>query len=76
MITTKLVDEAIRRAGTDTICPVPTAEEAYLRQCCDRVWMMIRDQFTELGELRAANLVQQWCEPDWVREATKKKDKP
>lgn len=63
-----LVDEAIRRAGTDTICPVPTAEEAYLRQCCDRVWITIRDRLVEAGQQKAADLVQEWCEPDWVKE--------
>lgn len=61
-----LVEEAIQRAKTDTICPVPSAEDAYLRQCCDRVWFMIRDRLVEHGEVRAADLVQKWCGPDWV----------
>ena len=69
MIESRLVEEAIRRAGTDTICPVPSAEEAYLRQCCSQVWWMIRDQQQEVGETKAAGLVQKWCEPDWVRES-------
>jgi len=27
---------------------------------------MIRDRLVEHGEVRAADLVQKWCGPDWV----------
>ena len=69
MITSGLVEEAIRRAGTDTITPVPSLQEAYLRQCCDRVWTTLRDQLAEVGETRAAALIQTWCEPEWMRKS-------
>jgi len=69
MIESGLVEEAIRRAGTDTICPVPSLQEAYRNQCCGRVWWMIRDQLQEAGEIRAADLVQKWCGPGGGRKS-------
>lgn len=69
MTTPNLVDEAIRRAGTDTIGTQP---DAYLRQCCDRVWIMIRERLEAGGHTLAAALVQQWCQPEWVKAAVDK----
>jgi hypothetical protein len=64
-----LVDLAIQKANGDTI---GVEEDAYLRQCCGNVWTMIRDRLEAGGHTLAAALVQDWCEPDWVREATGK----
>lgn len=66
MTTTNLVDEAILRASTDTIGVEP---DAYLRQCCGRTWMEIRDRLEAGGHRLAAALVQKWCQPDWVRDS-------
>jgi hypothetical protein len=60
-----LVDAAIMKANGDTI---GTEEDAYLQQCCGNVWTMIRERLEERGEKKAAELVQIWCEPDWVAE--------
>lgn len=60
-----LVDAAIQYAKGDT---VGVEEDAFLKQCCSRVWMMIRDRLEERGEKKASELVQIWCEPDWVAE--------
>ena len=64
-----LVDDAILKAQGDTI---GMEEDAYLRQCCGNVWTMIRDRLQAGGHTLAAALVQDWCEPDWVQEATGK----
>lgn len=61
-----LVDEAIDHARGDTI---GMEEEAFLRQCCGRVWMLIRDRLEAAGEGRASSLVQVWCQPEWVRKS-------
>lgn len=59
-----LVDDAIQYAEGDTIGMEP---DAFLRQCCGRVWTMIRDRLEAAGEKKAAELVQDWCEPEWVK---------
>ncbi len=58
-----LVEAAILHAQGDTI---GVEEDAFLKQCCSRVWMMIRDRLEERDEKTASELVQIWCEPDWV----------
>ena len=63
-----LVDEAIQHARGDTI---GVEEDAFLRQCCGRVWWFIRDRLAAKGLKEASDLVQEWCEPDWVKESMK-----
>jgi hypothetical protein len=70
MTTLNLVDAAIQKANGDTI---GTEEDAYLRQCCGNVWTMIRDRLEAGGHSLAAALVQEWCEPEWVKESRRTK---
>lgn len=72
MTSENLVDKAIQKANGDT---VGIEEDAYLRQCCGNVWTMIRDRLEGGGHTLAAALVQEWCEPQWVKDSRKSQEK-